>query len=111
MDPAVLDSDLFSRQLTWADAQRFHGVRVRVQAPTPTGLAYVVLSVCSVSESPAAPGMHQFAIRFEGPADIFLEQGTYRVHHPELGDFAVFMTPTARLPQGFTYEACFAHVV
>jgi hypothetical protein len=108
---AVLESALYARQLTWVDAQRFVGQQILAIAPTAAGPVDVKLEVSSVAESPAAPGVHQFAIRFEGPADTFLAQGTYQLRHSDLGDFAVFMTPIARLPVGFAYEACFSHVV
>jgi hypothetical protein len=108
---AVLEPALYARQLTWVDAQRFVGQQILAIAPTAAGPVDVTLEVSSVVESPAAPGVHQFAICFEGPADSFLAQGTYQLRHAELGDFAVFMTPIARLPAGFAYEACFSHVV
>lgn len=107
----MLEPALYARQLTWVDAQRFVGQQILAIAPTAAGPVDVKLEVSSVAESPAAPGVHQFAICFEGPADSFLAQGTYQLRHSELGDFAVFMTPIARLPAGFAYEACFSHVV
>lgn len=107
----MLDPALYARQLTWADAQRFAGQQVLAVAPVPAGAVDVKLDVSTVVESSATPGTHQFSIRFEGPAETFLAQGTYQLRHRELGDFAVFMTPTARLPSGFAYEACFSHVV
>ena len=107
----MLDAALFSRPLTWSDAQGFARQQVLAHLATPAGPATVPLAVCEVAESAAAPGTHQFRISFQGPADAFLAQGTYRVQHPQLGDFAIFMTPVARQPEGLVYEACFSHVV
>lgn len=107
----MLDEALFSRQLTWADAQRFADRQVLVFVPHASGQAQVALHVHGVTESAAAPGTHQFAIAFRGPLDALLTQGTYRLRHPDLGDFAVFITPTSRKPDGYEYEACFSHVV
>lgn len=111
MESAVLDSALYSRQLTWADAQRFADQKVLALVPQPSGVAQVVLEVRSVAEAAAAPGMHQFVMAFRGPLEALLAQGTYQLRHPELGDFAVFLTPNARKPEGYDYEACFAHAV
>ncbi|MBU0746915.1 MAG: hypothetical protein KKB95_11660 [Gammaproteobacteria bacterium] len=107
----MLDPALFSRQLTWADALRFVDQQVVVYVPAASGVAEIPLMVHSVTESPAAPGTHQFAISFQGPPNGPMAQGTYRLRHPELGDFAVFMTPMAQKADGFLYEACFSHVV
>ncbi|WP_240456884.1 hypothetical protein [Acidovorax sp. 1608163] len=108
---AALDPDLFSRQLTWSDALRFEKQDVHVLTPEATSAQVLCLRVSRVTESPAAPGTHQFAIVFHGPADTLLGQGTYHLVHPELGDFAVFITPVGRTPAGVEYEACFTHVV
>ena len=107
----MLDTALYARQLTWADAQRFANCEVVAVVPQPAGAVQVPLAVRSVSESASAPGTHQFAIAFHGPLDAPLAQATYQLWHPELGDFAVFMTPTARRSDGYEYEACFSHVV
>lgn len=107
----MLDPALYSRQLTWADARRFVDQQILAVVTTPSGVAEVPLGVRSVTESQGEPGTHQFSILFRGPADSFLPQGTYQLRHAELGDFAVFMAPTARVSGGFVYEACFSHVV
>ncbi len=107
----MLDPALFSRQLTWADALGFVNQQVVVYVSAASGLAEIPLDVQSVTESPSAPGTHQFAIWFKGPLNTPIEQGTYQLRHSSLGDFAVFMTPTARKAEGFFYEACFSHVV
>lgn len=107
----MLDPDLFSRQLTWSDARRFEKRDVYVRIPEATSANMLCLRVSRVTESPAVPGIHQFAIVFHGPADTLLGQGTYHLVHPELGDFAVFMTPVGRTSSDVEYEACFTHVV
>lgn len=107
----MLDPALFSRQLTWLDALRFVDRQVLAHVPLESGLAQVCLEVLQVSELSAAPGTHQFTIAFQGPLDAFIAQGTYQLRHPDLGDFAVFMTPIAKRANGFAYEACFSHVV
>lgn len=110
-ETVALDPDLFSRQLTWSDAQRFEKRDIHVRLPERANAQMLCLRVLRVTESPSAPGTHQFAIVFHGPADTLLGQGTYHLVHPELGDFAVFMTPVRRTSSGVEYEACFTHVV
>lgn len=107
----MLDPDLFSRQLTWSDALRFENQDIHVRILEATTAKMLCLQVSRVTESPSAPGTHQFAIVFTGPPDALLGQGTYHLVHPELGDFAVFMTPVGRTSAGVEYEACFTHVV
>lgn len=54
----------------------------------------------------SAPYMQSSAY-FEGPASAALAQGTYRVEHPALGAFALFIVPIAQRGDQLRYEACF----
>ena len=49
--------------------------------------------------------MERFSAFFEGPADIFLGQGTFTLEHEDLGAFPLFITPVAKTGTGFRYEA------
>ena len=65
----------------------------------------VDLELVDVTES-AAPGAErraQFSIVFSGPADPILPQAIYRLEHPELGAFDIFLVPIA----AGSYEAVF----
>jgi hypothetical protein len=65
----------------------------------------VDLELVDVTES-AAPGAErraQFSIVFSGPADPILPQASYRLEHPELGAFDLFLVPIA----AGSYEAVF----
>jgi hypothetical protein len=53
-----------------------------------------------------SPG-EAFSLRFGGPAQPFLGQGTRDLSHPSLGRFPLFITPIAGGEGGFTYEAIF----
>lgn len=61
----------------------------------------------------AAPGPWQrpeggktaFRLEFSGPGDALLEQRTYRMQHPELGELDLFIVPLAGTEKGATYEA------
>ena len=65
----------------------------------------VDLELVEVTES-AAPGAErraQFSIVFSGPADPILPQAIYRLEHPDLGAFDLFLVPIAV----GSYEAVF----
>ena len=52
---------------------------------------------------PRAP----FSIVFRGPRTPILPQRIYRVAHPEIGDFELFLVPIGPDEQGMRYEAVF----
>lgn len=45
-----------------------------------------------------------------GPREHFLEQGTYTMHHDELGELTLFIVPVNEVADGFVYEAVFTRV-
>lgn len=65
----------------------------------------VDLELVDVTESAArgAARRAQFSIVFSGPADPVLPQAIYRLEHPELGAFDLFLVPIAP----GSYEAIF----
>jgi hypothetical protein len=56
-------------------------------------------------------GQEQFSIVFRSPLDAFLEQHTYRLEHPRMGTFDLFLVPVKRDQEGFYYEACFTRMI
>ena len=48
-----------------------------------------------------------FSVFFQGPLEHFMQQGTYKLRHPELGEFEIFLVPSAQTKDGFQYEAAF----
>lgn len=48
-----------------------------------------------------------FSLRFGAPRRPALQQRTYALHHPELGDLELFLVPIAEDLEGRTYEAVF----
>ena len=58
--------------------------------------------------SSAPPRRGQFSIVFRGPRTPILPQRIYRVAHPEIGDFDLFVVPIGPDGQGMRYEAVFA---
>jgi hypothetical protein len=106
----MLDDALLSRKLEWNDARAFEGASVELFVDETPDAAPMVMSVKSVTQSPAARGASQFAIVFRGPREPLLGQRIYRIRHGALGEFAFFITPIVQSAAGTDYEACFAHV-
>src|ERR1044072_3117644 len=52
-------------------------------------------------------GMERFSAMFLGPSEIFLPQQTYRVSHPEMGEFDIFLVALGQEGEGFRYEAVY----
>jgi hypothetical protein len=48
-----------------------------------------------------------FSILFRGSKDFLIRQGTYPIHHPELGRFELFIVPVIPDSSGHLYEAVF----
>jgi hypothetical protein len=65
-----------------------------------------------VEATPQDAGPHAprppFSLLFQGPADPFLPQATYRFEHPSLGVMEIFIVPLGHDEHGATYEAFFA---
>ena len=80
--------------------------RVVVDAPKPIDLKLV-----AVTPRPSGPteeaGMERFSAVFSGPLDIFLPQQTYRLSHPEMGEFDIFLVVIGQEVDGFRYEAVY----
>lgn len=69
--------------------------------------------VTEVKATPKGPGVPEtiredpFALLFKGPADKPLNQRIYKVTHPEVGEFALFMVPVGMDGDGRYYESVF----
>jgi hypothetical protein len=49
-----------------------------------------------------------FGLRFRGPTDPVMPQGTYALEHSSLGTLEIFLVPIGQDASGTTYEAIFA---
>jgi len=68
----------------------------------------VALELVEVQAAPAAAGSPgSFSVVFLGPPGPALDQSTYPVSHPTLGEFPLFIVPTGRDGRGVRYEAIF----
>ena len=52
-----------------------------------------------------------FVMKFQGPFDQVLEQGTYKVSHFRLGDFDLFITNGGRVGKEQYYVAVINRIV
>ncbi len=80
--------------------------RLLVDAPQPIDLTLVEVSPRKVEPHEQA-GMERFSATFMGPLGIFLPQQTYRVSHPDMGEFDIFLVALGQEPDGFKYEAVY----
>jgi hypothetical protein len=71
------------------------------------------LSLVEVGDLPSAASAGtvgsdvSFAATWSGPASVPLVQRTYRLSHPQLGTFSVFLVPVGRAARVRRYEAVF----
>jgi hypothetical protein len=80
--------------------------RLLVEAPLPIDLTLISVTPRK-NESHEQAGMERFSVIFRGPLEIFLPQQTYRVSHPDMGDFDIFLVALGQEPDGFKYEAVY----
>jgi len=80
--------------------------RLLVEAPQPIDLTLVSVTPRKVGPNEEA-GMERFSATFMGPREIFLPQQTYRVSHPDMGEFEIFLVALGQEPDGFKYEAVY----
>ena len=64
-----------------------------------------------VTEQFNTPRQEAFSVVFHGPADPFIQQGTYQLSNAKLGDLELFLVPIARDQDGFQYEAVFNRLI
>lgn len=70
----------------------------------------VEFELVSATDTGTRGNDEQFAVVFRGPLETFLTQGTYKLEHPRMGTFDLFLVPIKRDEQGFYYEACFSRM-
>ncbi|HEX8283562.1 MAG TPA: hypothetical protein VF588_09415 [Pyrinomonadaceae bacterium] len=97
-----------SAKLTAEEFKRHLGTKfaVRVEAPKPIELELTEVKDYR-PQSSEPTGMERFSLYFHGPGDIMINQGTFTLDHPSMGEVVLFMVPIAREPQGFRYEVIF----
>jgi hypothetical protein len=86
------------------------GSTFRLHPESSDSLEVELVSATDLSESPdgkAAGRGRPFSIVFRGPGDVLLPQRIYRMEHPEIGAFDLFLVPIGPDEKGLCYEAVF----
>ena len=53
-------------------------------------------------------GYERFSLFFHLPGNQLIPQATYKMEHEQLGQFELFIVPTGRVPDGYSYQATFS---
>jgi hypothetical protein len=80
--------------------------RLQVNAPKPIDLTLVEVE-SRPSEAHEQQGMERFSVFFMGSPEFLLPQNTYRLAHPEMGEFDVFLVAVGKETDGYRYEAVY----
>ena len=97
-----------SDKQTEAEFSKHVNTKFQVQAEAPQPIELTLVSVTPRRIEPhEQAGMERFSAVFMGPREIFLPQQTYRVSHPEMGEFDIFLVALGQEPEGIRYEAVY----
>lgn len=80
--------------------------RVQVNAPKPIDLTLVAVE-SRPSDSTEEQGMERFSVFFSGSPEFLLPQSLYRLIHPEMGEFEIFLVAIGKEADGYRYEAVY----
>jgi len=97
-----------SARPTEEDFRRHVGTKFHVRVETPSPLELELTEVKSYNpQGSEQSGMERFSLFFRGPGDVMLNQGTFTLEHPEMGELMLFIVPLGRDERGFQYEVVF----
>jgi hypothetical protein len=74
------------------------------------GVQEMVLTAVAASTAEPDRLQDNFAIMLHGTATVPLDQGTYKLEHPSLGAFDLFLVPVGKAPAHQAYEAIFSRL-
>ena len=80
--------------------------RVQVNAPKPIDLTLVAVESRPI-EANEEQGMERFSVFFMGSPEFLLPQSIYRVAHPQMGEFDIFLVAVGKETEGYRYEAVY----
>jgi len=104
---AVVQAESMLDKLTYDAMREFVGTPFTIDLGERS-CELVLTHAAKVMESEAARlARNPFSLHFTGPAEPFLPQHTYPMHHEKLGTLEIFLVPIGRTAGGFTYEAVF----
>ena len=96
-------------QLTWEDFSGHVGTSfgVALEEGAAAQQELELTSSQKLREAPTGFPREPFSLIFEGPSDRLLEQNTYWLSHPHMGEFGIFIVPIAQKGDRIRYEAVF----
>ncbi len=80
--------------------------RVQVNSPKPIDLTLVGVE-SRPSEATEEHGMERFSVFFLGSPEFLLPQSIYRLAHPQMGEFEIFLVAVGKEAEGYRYEAVY----
>ena len=80
--------------------------RLQVNAHKPIDLMLVGVE-SRPSDATEEQGMERFSVFFLGSPEFLLPQATYRLAHPEMGEFDLFLVAIGKEADGYRYEAIY----
>lgn len=80
--------------------------RLQVNAPKPIDLMLVAVE-SRPSEAHEEQGMERFSVFFSGSEEFLLPQDVYRMAHPQMGEFDIFLVAIGKEADGYRYEAVY----
>ncbi|HTO91281.1 MAG TPA: hypothetical protein VMJ70_09135 [Candidatus Sulfotelmatobacter sp.] len=103
-------SEVAARRLTRATFERHRneGFVVHFEALRPTELKlHAVRDLPGSANRASLDREGQFSVLFHGPRQPAFDQGTFRVDHPAIGTFDLFLVPVGESGDTRHYEAVF----
>jgi hypothetical protein len=73
--------------------------------------AVITLQLSEAKDLGSTPQQEQFMLLFQGPPQPLLQQATYALTHPALGERLVFLVPSAQNADGFVYHAVYNRLI
>jgi hypothetical protein len=97
-----------SARPTEEDFKQHEGTKFRVLVESPAPVELELTRVKSYNpQASEQMNMERFSLFFQGPDDVMLQQGTYPLEHPAMGELNLFVVPIGRDERGFQYEVVF----
>ncbi len=85
-------------------APRLHSI-FRVETPIALELELAEI------DDRSNPQIEQFSLLFTGPETPWLRQGTYKLHHAEMGEPEIFLVPLGPREGKMRYQAVFSRLI
>ena len=95
----------------WQTEEEFRqnlNTKFRVVVDLPHVIELTLVDVESrPSEADEEAGMERFSVFFTSSPEFLLQQTVYRLAHPQMGEFELFLVPIEQRKDGFRYEAVY----